>query len=1185
MSAIFVAFFLNIALSDFLEGYNVTNEYVVDFKDSIDIVDVAQRNNVIYVVGNGDDQGYNESFVRASDGSLTDWTQNIPDPFGAMQFITVSEEMVVVGGKTGLVYLNRYTGEIIKTISPTSLGSCKYSADEDGFPIIFQSGRYSSGKLLVSGICNCKDQSNGLMFECMAFAARVKSDDTFYLLQEVHREYIDSFSGTLNLGLVTDIYPMKNGTIYFAQAWNPTSHTRYHVSKISRSSKLVLRSVHNLLDNDARPAMPSCKFIADDNDFYLHVGNHLLSDDDFFDSAVMLPRLGSEVAMKVDVVAGEVWMLEGNFGERTVLRSASTDGNVLSTTDLTSSVTYPAGMLFFDNDDTIVVFAQKLPSRRTFTTRVIGISDDSPSNPVAACDAGYWGEDCEGECKCASAAKCRSGKFGDGVCDCGRNFYGDSCAACDCREENGVCNSGKSGDGTCFACDYESHGELCDKPCDCAEGRTCMNLPHNSTTAGCLLLNMASFKVINDDADKGYKANPMIVILSFVFLSCVVGLGLMCCREAFSTGNSEEDREIRQSLLGSGDETHQQENPRWFEDVNQQTAAEREKQENEKKRKEEEFQQEVWKIYLLLGGSENEDEKPDLVAFAKKYPTATVVLEERILDGPKESITAQELIAAMEQFDPNKNKRQAQEIYKEIDRTMKQDIQNKSKETQWEPLPEFDISNSDLSQEEFKFNANYDEIIPDDRAKRKFARELEDSIKKDAPKVKVAEVKRGSIIALVRGPSSQLTVVRESLASSDIHLPSFGKLPFVPEVEELEDLADKEVDFPEYLQNQTEEELKELRERDPVNPKSQRAMQNMVAGKFEKQKMDDQAEGAKRDELKDLENKDLVNPQSQKKVGDLLAGKIQKQKVDNRVDAAERKELKNLENQDLVNPQSKEKVGALLAGKIQKQKVNNRADAAERKELKNLEKQDLVNPQSKEKVGNLLAGKIQKQKLDNLADAAGRKELKNLEEQDLVNPQSKKDMESMLAEKMRKQKIDNKMEDAERQELSNLAAKDLVNPASQAAMSDLLKSRKKPTSSFEEAKEDANSVMISDVDLPPDLQEEAMDSSIIPGESEFDRVHRKLCDLIGPVGEEDLNVEDFEENFIAAHYLLEEMIKIPDDKPLPRQVVRECLVKTQGEDIEKWKHVFNETREAIKDDIKDDPELKDLYNQDELDSL
>ena len=37
----------------------------------------------------------------------------------------------------------------------------------------------------------------------------------------------------------------------------------------------------------------------------------------------------------------------------------------------------------------------------------------------------------------------------------------------------------------------------------------------------------------------------------------------------------------------------------------------------------------------------------------------------------------------------------------------------------------------------------------------------------------------------------------------------------------------------------------------------------------------------------------------------MLAGKIQKQKLDNLADAAGRKELKNLEEQDLVNPQSK----------------------------------------------------------------------------------------------------------------------------------------------------------------------------------------------------------------------------------------------------------------------------------------
>jgi len=72
---------------------------------------------------------------------------------------------------------------------------------------------------------------------------------------------------------------------------------------------------------------------------------------------------------------------------------------------------------------------------------------------------------------------------------------------------------------------------------------------------------------------------------------------------------------------------------------------------------------------------------------------------------------------------------------------------------------------------------------------------------------------------------------------------------------------------------------------------------------------------------------------------------------------------------------------------------------------------------------------------------------------------------------------------------------------------------------------------------------------------------------------------------MTAHYVLEELINIPDDDPLPRQVVRECLEKTQGEDIEKWKHVFNEIRSTIIDDINSDPELQDLYNHDELASL
>ena len=41
-----------------------------------------------------------------------------------------------------------------------------------------------------------------------------------------------------------------------------------------------------------------------------------------------------------------------------------------------------------------------------------------------------------------------------------------------------------------------------------------------------------------------------------------------------------------------------------------------------------------------------------------------------------------------------------------------------------------------------------------------------------------------------------------------------------------------------------------------------RAMQNMLADKIEKQKVDNQAEAVEREELKDLESQDLVNEQS-----------------------------------------------------------------------------------------------------------------------------------------------------------------------------------------------------------------------------------------------------------------------------------------------------------------------------------
>ena len=47
-------------------------------------------------------------------------------------------------------------------------------------------------------------------------------------------------------------------------------------------------------------------------------------------------------------------------------------------------------------------------------------------------------------------------------------------------------------------------------------------------------------------------------------------------------------------------------------------------------------------------------------------------------------------------------------------------------------------------------------------------------------------------------------------------------------------------------------------------------MQNMLADKIEKQKVDNQAEAVEREELKDLESQDLVNEQSKQYEDNLL---------------------------------------------------------------------------------------------------------------------------------------------------------------------------------------------------------------------------------------------------------------------------------------------------------------------------
>jgi len=101
----------------------------------------------------------------------------------------------------------------------------------------------------------------------------------------------------------------------------------------------------------------------------------------------------------------------------------------------------------------------------------------------------------------------------------------------------------------------------------------------------------------------------------------------------------------------------------------------------------------------------------------------------------------------------------------------------------WKPLPPLDQSDSNIDEVSFRFDADYDSLIPNEAAKLKFARELEISLQAVVPGIMVADILRGSIIALVRGSTDRLSFARDAVASTGLSLPSFGTLPLIPKIE------------------------------------------------------------------------------------------------------------------------------------------------------------------------------------------------------------------------------------------------------------------------------------------------------------------------------------------------------------------------------------------------------------------
>ena len=93
-----------------------------------------------------------------------------------------------------------------------------------------------------------------------------------------------------------------------------------------------------------------------------------------------------------------------------------------------------------------------------------------------------------------------------------------------------------------------------------------------------------------------------------------------------------------------------------------------------------------------------------------------------------------------------------------------------------------DQSDPNIDEVSFRFDADYDSLIPNEAAKLKFARELEISLQAVVPGIMVADILRGSIIALVRGHTDRLSFARDAVASTGLSLPSFGTLPLIPKI-------------------------------------------------------------------------------------------------------------------------------------------------------------------------------------------------------------------------------------------------------------------------------------------------------------------------------------------------------------------------------------------------------------------
>jgi len=112
-------------------------------------------------------------------------------------------------------------------------------------------------------------------------------------------------------------------------------------------------------------------------------------------------------------------------------------------------------------------------------------------------------------------------------------------------------------------------------------------------------------------------------------------------------------------------------------------------------------------------------------------------------------------------------------------------------------------------------------------------------------------------------------------------------------------------------------------------------------------------EEEEKEELADVAAADAVNEESKAALADKLAGKMQKQKMDNMDEAEEQQELAAVAAADNVNEESKAALADALADKMQKQKMDNMDEAEEKAELAEIAAADPVNDES------LVAAEIQ----------------------------------------------------------------------------------------------------------------------------------------------------------------------------------------------------------------------------------